>query len=139
MNSVEAPTKNDLAELRALRKPPAVIKLVMQAVCMLLGVVPAPEKDKATGKMGLSWWAAAVGKEVLGDPRLPERLIGYDRNKLTAELMMEIEEVLTEGGYSYEAAHAACAAATGIFKWVKATREYFYIFKEIEPRRDAYM
>ena len=30
-------------------------------------------------------------------------------------------------------------AATGIFKWVKATRDYFYIFKDIEPRRDAFM
>lgn len=86
-----------------------------------------------------SWWAAAIGKDVLGNPRLPEILVSFDRNKLTAETMMEVEAVLTDGGYSYEAAHAACSAATGIFKWVKATREYFYIFQEIEPRRNAFL
>jgi dynein heavy chain len=139
MNAGDAPSKKELAELRALKKPPEVVKLVMQAVCMLLGVPPAPGKDRSTGKTVMSWWAAASGREVLGNPRLPDLLIGYDRNKLTPEIMMEVEAVLTEGGYSYEAAHAACSAATGIFKWVKATREYFYIFKEIEPRRDAFL
>lgn len=139
MNSVEAPSKLAIAELRALQKPPKVVKLVMQAVCMLLGVPPAEKKSRKTGKLKLSYWQAAQGKAVLGNPRLPELLVEFDRNKLTPEIMMEVEEVLTQGGYSYEKAHTACAAATGIFKWVKATREYFYIFKEIEPRRDAFM
>jgi hypothetical protein len=53
--------------------------------------------------------------------------------------MMEVEDVLTNGNYSYERAHKASAAAAGIFKWVKVTREYFYIVKEIEPRREAFM
>lgn len=52
---------------------------------------------------------------------------------------MEVEEVLSNGHYSYEKAHTASVAATGIFKWVKATRDYFYIFKEVEPRREAFM
>jgi hypothetical protein len=66
-------------------------------------------------------------------------LQGFNREKLTPELMMEIEEVLANDNFSYEKAFAASAAALGIFKWVKATRDYFYIFKEIEPRRDAFM
>jgi dynein heavy chain len=139
MNSVEAPSKGDIAELRALKKPPKVVKLVLQTVCMLLDVPPAEKKSRKTGRLKLSYWQAAQGKHVLGNPRLPELLVEFDRNKLTPEIMMEVEEVLTQGGYSYEKAHTACAAATGIFKWVKATREYFYIFKEIEPRRDAFM
>ena len=139
MNAVEAPSKYDIAELRALKKPPKVVKLVMQAVCMLLEVEPAEKKSRKTGRLKLSYWQAALGKQVLGNPRLPELLVEFDRNKLTPEIMMEVEDVLTQGGYSYEKAHTACAAAAGIFKWVKATREYFYIFKEIEPRRDAFM
>ena len=139
MNAGDVPSKKELADLRALKKPPEIVKLVMQATCMLLGVQPAPEKDRVTGKMVMSWWAAATGKEVLGNPRLPEMLMSFDRNKLTPEIMMEVEAVLTEGGYTYEAATAAFSSASGIFKWIKATREYFYIFKEIEPRRDAFM
>lgn len=53
--------------------------------------------------------------------------------------MMEVEEVLTSNNYSHEKARSASIAATGLFKWVQSTREYFYIFKEIEPSRDAFM
>ena len=139
MNSVQSLSKYDIAELRSMKKPPKVVKLVLQAVCMLLGVPPAEKKSKKTGRVKLSYWKAAQGRDVLGDPTLPVKLVEFDRNKVTPEMMMQVEEVLTNGNYSYEKAHTASVAATGIFKWVKATRDYFYIFKEIEPRRDAFM
>ena len=139
MNSVDALTKKQLAELRSMKKPPKVVKLVLQTVCMLLGVPPAEKRSKKTGRPKLSYWKAAQGPEVLGNPRLPGILRSFDRNKVTPEVMMEVEEVLTNGNYSEEKAHTASGAATGIFRWVKATRDYFYIFKEIEPRRDAFM
>ena len=63
----------------------------------------------------------------------------FDKNKVTADIMMQVEEVLNHPEYSYERAFTASGAATGIFKWASATRDYFYIFKEIEPRNDAFM
>jgi hypothetical protein len=63
----------------------------------------------------------------------------FDRNKITPEIMMKVETVLKNPEYSYAKAYTASKAATGMFKWVKATRDYFYIFKEVEPRRDAFM
>lgn len=139
MNRVQTLNKHDIAELRSLKKPPKVVKLVMQTVCMLLGVAPQEKKSKKTGKLKLSYWKAAQGKEVLGNPRFQDRLVDFDRSSVTPETMMEVEEVLTNGAYSHESAHKASAAAAGIFKWVKVTREYFYIVKEIEPRREAFM
>ena len=53
-----------------MKKPPKVVKLVLQTVCMLLGVPPAEKKSKKTGKLKMSYWKAAQGKEVLGNPRL---------------------------------------------------------------------
>ena len=76
---------------------------------------------------------------MLGNPQLSALLVVFDRNKLTPEIMMEVEDVLNRGNYSYEKANTASVASTGIFKWVKATRDYFYIFMDIEPRRDAFM
>ena len=66
-------------------------------------------------------------------------LTEFDQNKITPELMMQVEKVLEDPEFTYEKAYTASAAATGIFKWVKAIRDYFYIFKEVEPRRNAYM
>jgi dynein heavy chain len=64
-------SKYDIAELRNANKPPKVVKLVLQAVCMLLGVPPAEKRSKKTGKMKLSYWQASLGPRVLGNPRLP--------------------------------------------------------------------
>jgi dynein heavy chain len=95
--------------------------------------------SKKTGRTKLSYWRAAQSKHVLGNPRLTQLLMEFDRNKITPELMMQVEKVLSDPEFTYEKAYTASAAATGIFKWVKATRDYFYIFKEVEPRRDAFM
>lgn len=102
--------------------------------------MPPQEKvSKKTGRTKLSYWRAAQSKYVLGNPRLTDVLVAFDRNKITPELMMKVEKVLSDPEFTYEKAYTASAAATGIFKWVKATRDYFYIFKEVEPRRDAFM
>ncbi|CDW77756.1 dynein heavy chain axonemal [Stylonychia lemnae] len=139
VNSIQSLSKHDLSELRAMKKPPKVIKLVLKAVCILLQVQPIRKKAKDGIHFKESFWAAAQSKEVLGNVRLPDMLIEYDRNKISQNMMVSIEEVLVDSDYTYENAYRASKAATGMFKWVKAIREYYYIFQEIEPRRDAFM
>jgi len=51
--------------------------------------------------------------------------------------MGKVEEILSRGDYTYENAIHCLRALGGIFKWIKATRDYYYIFGELEPRRDA--
>jgi dynein heavy chain len=130
-------TKKDLAELRSLKHPPKVVKLVLQALCMIIGVPPAEKLSKKTGKPKLSYWKAAQGPRVLGDPELPDKLLKFRREEVSQETMLEIEEVLNAQGYSHESAKNASVAASSIFKWVNSTREYFYIYEKIEPTRNS--
>ena len=53
--------------------------------------------------------------------------------------MAKVEDILSQADYTYENANYASKAATGLFKWVKAIRDYYYIFQELQPRRDALM
>ena len=78
-----------------MKKPPKIVKLVMKAVCMILGVEPEEKKSKKTGKMKMSYWKAAQGRHIMGNPNFGEVLVEFDRNKLTPEIMMEVEDVLT--------------------------------------------
>ena len=52
-------------------------------------------------------------------------------------MMARVEDILSEADYTYENAHRAFKNAAGLFRWVKAIRDYFYIFQEMQPRRDA--
>ena len=51
--------------------------------------------------------------------------------------MAQVEDILTEANYTYESAYKACKTSAGLFKWVKAIRDYYYIFEEMQPRKDA--
>lgn len=94
-------------------------------------------KQTKSGDMKPSFWRAAIGAEVLGNTNLPKIMETFDRNKLTDDRMALVEEIIADPEYTYENAKKSCIAIEGIYGWVKALRDYFYIFKELEPRRDA--
>ena len=67
-------------------------------------------------------------------------LIDFDRSKISEEMMRRIEEeVMAHPDYTFENAYRASKSAPSFYDWVRAVREYYYVFKEIAPRRDAYM
>jgi len=45
--------------------------------------------------------------------------------------MGKVEEILQDPGYTYENAVHCLKALGGIFKWIKAIRDYYYIFGEL--------
>jgi dynein heavy chain len=139
INSVDAIQKADLAQLRSMNKPPKSIKIALTILCIFLEIPPADKLSKKTGQPKKSYWKAAQSKDVLGNIELPRIMIDFDRNKITKETMLQVEAEMLHPDFSYQKAHTASRAATGIFKWIKFTRDYFYVFKEIEPRRDAHM
>lgn len=50
-------TKNDISEVKAMKNPPAAVKLVMEAVCQMLGVKPVrvPDPNNTAKKMDDYW------------------------------------------------------------------------------------
>jgi hypothetical protein len=89
---------------------------------------------KKDGSYKKSYWKTAISNVCLSNPNITDILISFDRNKITLEKMAEIEDILGEPGYTYEAAVRASKACVGLYKWVKAIRDYYYIYQEMEPR-----
>ena len=136
LNSMGQVAKYDVAEVKTLDHPPKTIKLVLKAICLLLDVKPIVKKN-SKGVFKPSYWMAAIGPDVLGNPDLPRILASYDKGQLTQDVMAQVEDILTEANYTYESAYKASKASAGLFRWVKAIRDYYYIFEEMQPRKDA--
>lgn len=98
--------KYDVSQVKTLDHPPRTLKLVMKAICILLDVEPIVKKN-TKGVYKPSYWKAAIGPDVLGNTRLPEILVTYDKSRLTTEMMSQVEDVLSEADYTYENAHKA--------------------------------
>jgi dynein heavy chain len=77
-------SKLEIAEVKAMIRPPPLVKLVMKAICILFDVEPVMKISKE-GKMKPSYWRASISPAVLGDPNFPERLEKFDRTAVSNE------------------------------------------------------
>ena len=134
--SMQRIAKYDLSGVKSLDHPPRTIKLVMKAICTLFEVEPIVKRTKK-GIYKPSYWKAAQGPEVLGDPKLIERLAEFNTQSISEEMMHRVEDILSEADFTYENAARAFKPAEPLFIWVRAIRDYFYIFQEMQPRNDA--
>eukprot|EP00392_Amoebophrya_sp_AT5.2_P012743 g12850.t1 len=83
-------SKGDIGEVKAMKTPPAGVILTSQALCYMFGVKPvkvaAPD---GKGKVDDFWEPAK--KELLGDPRLLERMVNYDKDNMTQETITKVQ------------------------------------------------
>lgn len=49
------------------------------------------------------------------------------------------DEVISNPDYTFDNAYRASKSAPALYDWVRTVRDYYYVFREMEPRRDAYM
>ncbi len=59
INSIQAIPRQDISEIKVMKTPPRVIKLIMKALCILLGIKPIVKKRK-DGSYKPSYWLAAL-------------------------------------------------------------------------------
>ena len=81
----------DIPFLRScfLQNPPAIVKLIMEAVCIMKGVKPERKPDPSgSGKMVEDFWGPS--QKILGDMRFLDSLKSYDKDNIPASIMKTI-------------------------------------------------
>ena len=72
-----------------LQNPPAIVKLIMEAVCIMKGVKPERKPDPSgSGKMVEDFWGPS--QKILGDMRFLDSLKSYDKDNIPANIMKTI-------------------------------------------------
>merc|ERR1719169_103941 len=91
-------SKGDIGEVKAMKTPPAGVVLTAQALCLMFGVKPVKvASPDGKGKVDDYWEPAK--KEVLGDPRLLDMMIGYDKDNMPAATMDKIVPLFNDPGF----------------------------------------
>eukprot|EP01133_Synstelium_polycarpum_P001082 gene1082-1226_t len=121
--SVSTIKKKHLDEIKSLPKPPAPVKLAMEAVCLML-----------TGKK-LEW--ADIRKKIM-EPTFISSIVDFDTKK---QLTAKIREAVTKGyledpNFNYEAVNRASKACGPLVKWVSAQTTYSDILDRVKPLRE---
>ncbi|XP_067663541.1 cytoplasmic dynein 2 heavy chain 1-like isoform X1 [Haliotis asinina] len=111
---------DSLSEIRALRAPPEVIRVILEGVLRLMGIFDT------------SWVSM---KSFLAKRGVKEDIQSFDARKITPEIRKSVEDLLKKNKDCFDPATArrASVIAEPLAGWVKANVQYSYVLEKIEP------
>ncbi|KAG7383692.1 hypothetical protein PHYPSEUDO_003371 [Phytophthora pseudosyringae] len=109
--------KYHIVEMKSFTNPPQLVRLAMQAVCVLLDVPPT--------------WSEAL--RILADIHFLDRLRNFDKDRIDPSLMDRVRFYVNHPDFSMENMRRASLASTTLCKWVLALVRYFEAMKRVAP------
>ncbi|XP_014599968.1 PREDICTED: dynein heavy chain 7, axonemal-like [Polistes canadensis] len=125
----------DITLVKAMKNPPDTVKLVMAAVCVMLGVTPDRTVDSVSGKKITDYWGPS--KRILGDMNFLQNLKDYNKDNIPSAVIQIIKNVyMTDKNFVPHIVAKASSAAEGLCKWVRAMVSYNEIAKVVAPKKE---
>ncbi|XP_071846316.1 cytoplasmic dynein 2 heavy chain 1-like isoform X2 [Apostichopus japonicus] len=111
---------DSLSEIRSLRAPPEVIRVILEGVLKLMGILDT------------SWVSM---KSFLAKRSVKEDIAGFDARKITPSIRAPVEELLQKNKACFDPKNAkrASVVAAPLAVWVQANVKYSYALEKIEP------
>lgn len=130
-------SKNDIVEIKAMKKPPDAVKLVMEAVCIMMNVKADKIKDPNGGSRKIDdYWGPSL-RVILADPSFLKKLMDYDRDNMAPAMVERVTEYTKMDVFEPEVVKKGSIAAAGLCKWVHAMIVYDKIAKNVAPKKAA--
>ncbi|KAF7987651.1 hypothetical protein HCN44_003514 [Aphidius gifuensis] len=112
--------KNDINEIKVFQNPPNLVRVVMEAVCLLLG-----EKTD---------WPSA--KSVLSDGHFLERLVTYPKDNISNKLLKDLEKYVDNPDFLPHIVAKQSKVCKSMCIWVRAISGYAKLYRIVEPKRE---
>ncbi|KAJ3328189.1 Dynein heavy chain 7, axonemal [Blyttiomyces sp. JEL0837] len=127
----------DITVVKSMKNPPAAVKLVMEAICIMKGIKPARIKDPGgSGKMVEDFWGPA--QKMLGDSHFLQSLKAYDKDNIDPKIIDKIRKTYcTNPDFDPNIIKNSSGAAEGLCKWVRALDKYDIVAKVVGPKKES--
>ncbi|VDN16957.1 unnamed protein product [Dibothriocephalus latus] len=117
-----------------MKNPPSVVKLVMEAVCIMLQEKPERKPDPSSGKMVEDYWGVSL--KILGDIKFLEKLKNYNIDAIPAPVMKKIRDTyIPNADFDPKIVRNASTACEGLCKWIIALDKYDAVVKIVGPKK----
>ncbi|KAJ7549736.1 hypothetical protein O6H91_07G065700 [Diphasiastrum complanatum] len=113
--------KSDITEIKSFTKPPPLVLLVMEGVCVLLGEKP-------------DW---DTSKKVMGDVGFIKRLLEFDKDAINSSTQKKLAKYIEDPSFLPEIVQKQSNAATSLCMWVRAMDVYARVVKEVGPKKET--
>lgn len=122
-NAVKSIRKQQLVEIRTMANPPAVVKLALESICLLLG-------ENAT-----DW--KSIRAVIMRDNFITTVVSNFSTEDITDDVREKMRtRYLSHPDYNFEKVNHASNACGPLVKWAIAQIEYADMLKRVEPLRE---
>lgn len=124
---------SDIGEVKAMKNPPAAVRLVMEAVCVMKGIKSERVKDKEGNTVNDFW---GPSQKVLADMKFLQSLKDYDKDNIPEKVIKQIRKNYTcREDFKPELVKKSSVACMGICAWVCAMDVYEKVAKVVAPKK----
>lgn len=124
----------DITLVKSMKNPPSVVKLVMEAVCIMMQEKPDRKPDAATGKMIEDYWGVSL--KLLGDIKFLDKLKSYNVDNIPPAAMKRIRDsYIPNKDFNPKIVRNASTACEGLCKWIIALDKYDAVVKVVAPKK----
>uniref|UniRef100_H2Z3M9 Uncharacterized protein n=1 Tax=Ciona savignyi TaxID=51511 RepID=H2Z3M9_CIOSA len=124
----------DITIVKSMKNPPAGVKLVMSAVCVMRDIKPEKIPDPSgKGDKILDYWGPS--KKLLGDMNFLGALQTYDKDNIPVRRFNIRSEYMTNPDFDPVKVAKASSAAEGLCKWINAMEVYDRVAKVVAPKK----
>ncbi|CAK9824900.1 Dynein axonemal heavy chain 7 [Anthophora retusa] len=134
-SALDTLTTADIAVVRAMKKPPGGVRLILESVCVLKQIKPE-RVQQPNGTFVEDYWKSAL--RMLSDAKFLDSLLNFDKDNIPDNVIEKIrKEYLANPDFDPEKIKKVSTACEGLCRWVYAMSEYDKVSKVVAPKKRA--
>lgn len=134
LKALDTLSSKEISEIKAMKNPPAPVRIVLTAVCVLRGYKPVRVKDES-GKMVDDYWPSA--NKMISEMGFLQALQSFDKDNIPPALVKKIGTYTVQEDFQPDRVERVSRAAWGLCMWVRAMETYDRVAKVVAPKTAA--
>ncbi|KAJ2945273.1 hypothetical protein O0L34_g9351 [Tuta absoluta] len=128
--------RNDIVEVKAMKKPPAGVLLVVESLCVVFDIKPVKEPGAKFGEKILNYWKP--GSLMFSDPGgFLDSLMNFDKDSITEAMIKNLQKFIKDPNYEPKKISKVSKACMSLCMWVHAMYKFYHVNKSVAPKRQA--
>ncbi|XP_060806154.1 dynein axonemal heavy chain 1-like [Amyelois transitella] len=128
--------RNDVVEVKAMKKPPAGVVLVIESLCVVFDIKPIKEPGASFGEKVLNYWKP--GSAMLSDPTaFLDSLMKFDKESITEDMIKKLKRFIANPDYDPAKILKVSKACMSLCMWVHAMFKFYHVNKAVAPKKEA--
>jgi len=134
LSALDALKKDDVYEIKSMKRPPVGVRLTMEAIGILMKVKP-DRNLQLDGTRTEDYWVPAK-KTLLSDVQLLDKLKKFDKDNISQHVFAKVSPYVVNEQFQPRVITRQSKAAGGMCKWVHAMVTYSQISSLVGPKKD---